>query len=307
MGRRKGFTLIELLVVIAIIALLMAVLMPALSKAREQGKRMVCGNNLKQLTLAWGLYSDDNTDRLVNASGGFGKSSDGLTNMGVGLAALNTPWPPWIDAWDIRYAQDDGEIEKAEALTKATGTTTMVAGEPQPIPGTNLLYKYCPNLKMYKCPTGDKNEVVTYSIVDKMAGAATWLGSVDAGVPAFMMRMEIKRPADHFVWVDEGRITWDGWTIPYDPTTNPEGYVHDPIPCRHGKGGNWSYADGHVGHHKWTTSEVIGGCGLAWWQWPGYDDTVDWECNKDLLWTRYHAWGDLSYLEPGECLDDRPD
>ena len=49
MKRHKGFTLVELLVVIAIIALLMGILMPALNRAREQGKRGVCLNNLKQL------------------------------------------------------------------------------------------------------------------------------------------------------------------------------------------------------------------------------------------------------------------
>ncbi len=49
MKRTKGFTLIELLVVIAIIAILMAILMPALHRAREQGKRAVCLGNLKQM------------------------------------------------------------------------------------------------------------------------------------------------------------------------------------------------------------------------------------------------------------------
>ncbi len=66
MGKPRGFTLIELLVVIAIIAILMAILMPALNRAREQGKRAVCLSHLKQLTLSWIMYADDNDDRIVN-------------------------------------------------------------------------------------------------------------------------------------------------------------------------------------------------------------------------------------------------
>ena len=66
MNRRNGFTLIELLVVIAIIAILMAVLMPALQRVREQGKRAVCLNNLRQLHLCWHMYTDDSDGKIVN-------------------------------------------------------------------------------------------------------------------------------------------------------------------------------------------------------------------------------------------------
>lgn len=61
---RKGFTLIELLVVIAIIALLMAILMPALRRARDQGKATVCASNLKQIGLASRLYAEDNDNKV---------------------------------------------------------------------------------------------------------------------------------------------------------------------------------------------------------------------------------------------------
>ena len=78
----KAFTLIELLVVIAIIALLMAIFIPVLRSAREQGQRAVCLNNLKQLTLAWIMYAEENDGNLVNGRG-----------MGGSIF-----WgPPWVD------------------------------------------------------------------------------------------------------------------------------------------------------------------------------------------------------------------
>ncbi|MHC4353859.1 MAG: type II secretion system protein, partial [Planctomycetota bacterium] len=68
MHKARAFTLIELLVVIAIIAILMAVLMPALNRARLQGKRAACMGNLKQLTLAWIMYADENDDKIPVAN-----------------------------------------------------------------------------------------------------------------------------------------------------------------------------------------------------------------------------------------------
>ena len=79
-----GFTLIELLVVIAIIAVLMGILMPALSRVREQGKRATCLSNLKQLTLSWIMYADDNDDKLVNGDSGeygHGQLRTGITGF----------------------------------------------------------------------------------------------------------------------------------------------------------------------------------------------------------------------------------
>ena len=70
MHKRQGFTLIELLVVIAIIALLMAILMPALQKVKEQGKKIVCSNNLKQIGISFNMYGSENDNKLPLNQGG---------------------------------------------------------------------------------------------------------------------------------------------------------------------------------------------------------------------------------------------
>jgi prepilin-type N-terminal cleavage/methylation domain-containing protein len=67
MNGRRGFTLVELLVVIAIIALLMAILMPALSRVRKQAKAVICRSNLRQWGVIFAMYTDDNDQRYYRA------------------------------------------------------------------------------------------------------------------------------------------------------------------------------------------------------------------------------------------------
>src|SRR5689334_15565216 len=66
----RGFTLIELLVVIAIIAILAAMLLPSLAKAKLRGQAVQCMNNTRQLLLAWHMYPDENRDRLMGSYAG---------------------------------------------------------------------------------------------------------------------------------------------------------------------------------------------------------------------------------------------
>ena len=167
MHKQKAFTLVELLVVIAIIALLMAILMPALERAREQGWRVTCLNNLRQLMIAWNLYADVNDDKIVN-----GNTSTGPFNTD------GTCWVYW------------------------PGSGSPVGERIQGIKD-GLIFQYCPNVKLYKCPTGIVGEVVTYAVVDAMNGYDAIPG---AEGKILKTRMEILRPAERAVFLDEGRL-----------------------------------------------------------------------------------------------------
>jgi len=127
-----GFTLIELLVVIAIIALLMAILIPVLNGAREQGKRAACLHNLKGLVLAWIMYTDDNDGRLVRGNAG---DDDGWVRR-IGTLPIEEPIEEQLDA--IR---------------------------------NGLLFEYAKMAKLYRCPVAKRNEMRTYSTVHSMNGA----------------------------------------------------------------------------------------------------------------------------------------
>jgi len=177
MDKRKGFTLVELLVVIAIIAILMAVLMPALNKVREQGKRAVCLNNLRQLMLAWITYADENDDKLVR---GDVREHDGLHPDEI----------PWVEK-DWPRGGVSVEDQKIAIMAGA-------------------LYPYTKNVKLYRCPVAFVGEVRTYSVVDAMNTAR-----YDGG-PMLKKRMKIKGPGERCVFIDDsGATPMGGWSIYY--------------------------------------------------------------------------------------------
>jgi prepilin-type N-terminal cleavage/methylation domain-containing protein/prepilin-type processing-associated H-X9-DG protein len=224
MSKKEGFTLIELLVVIAIIAVLMAILMPALNRVKEQGKRATCLNNLKQLNLAWIMYADDNDDKLVNGDSGE-----------YSIHSNETPWV--LSDWGAGLT----ERQKIEAIKKGA------------------LWPYTKELRLYKCPTVNtiarsgsmQNIMRTYSVSDSM-NCKDWPAM---NAKMIKKRLDIKNPAYRIVFVDDGGTNpsaLGGWTV----------YVieerwWDPPPVRHGDGTNFSFADGHSDYHKWKDPRTI--------------------------------------------------
>jgi prepilin-type N-terminal cleavage/methylation domain-containing protein len=131
----RGFTLIELLVVIAIIALLMAIIVPALHRAREAGKRAVCLNNTKSLALAWNLYCSDHDGMMPSATGG--------------------PTSGWVRGLTGAYATQPIEAPRESQVA------ALRAGE---------LYPYTNTEKVYRCPVAQRREMRTYSAAPSLNG-----------------------------------------------------------------------------------------------------------------------------------------
>ncbi|MBN1807344.1 MAG: type II secretion system protein [Sedimentisphaerales bacterium] len=263
MGKRRGFTLIELLVVIAIIAVLMAILMPALSRVKEQGKRVVCMNNLKQLTLSWILYADDNNDVLVNGAIGYSNQ-----NMAWGDHRNETAW---VDALSIGWQN----IEDQEVAIKA-----------------GALWPYVKDLKIYKCPTArSKEEALTYAIMFSM-NAVNHTPTQGVRGAHIKKRTEITNPAPAYrlVFIDEGRMTADAYAVHYDT----EMWWDDP-PVRHGDGTTISFADGHSDHWKWKGTDTIKRARLV--EQTHLDNwTPETEAGfNDLYMMQKGCWGKLGY------------
>ena len=284
MKKQKAFTLIELLVVIAIIAILMAILMPALNRVREQGKRAACLGNMRQLTLTWIMYADDNDDKIVNGEADNGQ--DGVASTPTGGRHKGEQFWTGDDIADFWAGTSLPELLQKKAIR------------------SGALFPYCKDENLYRCPTGVRGEMRTYTITDAMNGLrrdGTHNNNVSLRngrtVLWIKRRSEITAPgpAQRIVFLDEGRITPDSYATHY---LNELWW--DPPFVRHGDGTNVSYADGHADYWKYRgmkTLEIgklaavpgLDAHGLHQMQ-PDSDDDY-----QDLYKMQKAVWGKLGY------------
>jgi prepilin-type N-terminal cleavage/methylation domain-containing protein/prepilin-type processing-associated H-X9-DG protein len=280
MKKSKGFTLIELLVVIAIIAILMAILMPALNRAREQGKRAACLSNLKQLQLAWIAYAGDNDDRIVNGEAEYNQGAIGTCSTPTGGLHPREKW--WVGTDCAPDYMTGGKLAKEVQLS------AIRAG---------ALYPFVPADKAYQCPTGVRGEMRTYSAVDSMNGLArtgTYSGASGTRVGRTVLwikkttEVSVPGPASRLVFLDEGRVTPDSYATHYVQAT-----WWDPPHVRHADGTNVSFVDGHSDYWKWESKETITVGKMANPQ-HQYAPKSD-EAMADLQRIQKAIWGRLGY------------
>jgi len=245
-GPRAGFTLIELLVVIAIIAILAAMLLPALSKAKAKANQTACLSNYRQLQFCWLMYIDDQ-DQSLPANGAI------VTPIREGLSMGASSW----------------------LMGNAFTDTTLTNIE------NGALFTYNKSAGIYKCPA-DRSTVRDLGQIPRTRSVAmncymNWLPyrfALDYD-KCWHKLSEIRNPSRAFVFIDEHENSIQqgafGLSSPgfYQLFGQPAwSWISFPA-TRHNNGCTLSFADGHAESWRWREQRTIEiGRMKTWLAWP---------------------------------------
>ena len=284
-GRKGGhaFTLIELLVVIAIIAILAALLLPSLGRAKAQSQGIGCMNNSKQLITAWHMYSDDNKDVLL-----FGYGSEASDEAYVWSGPSGDTGP------------SGGDLDESFTAPTQEGnwdyTNTIEKSPMWPYCGKSDAIWHCPADSSYGInPQGQHvPRPRSYSMSNWVGGNGDdpqngyrggW--GLDANFQVFrkFADMSLPGPATTFVLLEERQdsindgyfvVEMDGWTG--SPNSSEE--IVDFPASYHVNAGEFAFADGHAEIHQWKDWKIINPPEIVITPDPG---------SKDVFWMQYHS------------------
>jgi prepilin-type N-terminal cleavage/methylation domain-containing protein/prepilin-type processing-associated H-X9-DG protein len=231
---RVAFTLIELLVVIAIIAILAAMLLPALSRSKMRAQGVICLSNLRQLQIGWVMYSDDNNSAIPqNIASNSGRLTDNPLTLNAQPGGPNACWV----LGDVQISPD------------WTNDLLIMHG---------LIYPYLNSVRVFQCPTAknpyspNASRNRSYSMNGWMNGILPWNTESKDFVKVPQIALP---PTMAMVFIEENPASInDGYWI--QDLTQPTKWIDSPAHY-HNNSGSMSFADGHAESRKWTDANVL--------------------------------------------------